>query len=157
MDVKWLEYAVFPVEVYDPDNVFTLALSVITFARIKSMLVAYAVLRILALCPQATKCISRVLAQLAAGERFLTRNRSSRSTLPRQLRHHLFHIASIKRHMPMEKSMPRGADPIVRLSHMIAPAPCNVSVISDCLYLRMIEPSISMPTPSRLKMRSRSA
>ncbi len=65
MDVKWLEYAVFPVEVYDPDNVFTLALSVIIFVHIKLMLVAHAALCILASCPQATTCISRVLAQLA--------------------------------------------------------------------------------------------
>ena len=58
--MKWLEYAVFPVEVYDPDNVFTLALRVIILAHIKSMLVAHAALCILASCPQATKRISRV-------------------------------------------------------------------------------------------------
>ena len=69
MDVKWLEYAVFPEQwgpfKYYPDNVFTLALRVIIFVHIKSMLVAHAALCILASCPQATKCISRVLAQLA--------------------------------------------------------------------------------------------
>jgi hypothetical protein len=44
---------------YYPDNVFTLALSVITFKHIKSMLVAHAALCILASCPIGIYKISR--------------------------------------------------------------------------------------------------